>query len=135
MSFGAINNKYENRQYNYTAQKRVAEKRIHTQQQMMPVKRGEEEEIFQIGAQTFTIKEWKEFLDKFDSVQEVLEASMRERHAKQEKERLEKELEKKLEEALGVENILEVKLEGYYIGTHAETGIQYVMRPGDEGRE
>ena len=100
MSFGAINNKYENRQYNYTAQKRAAEKTIHTQQQMMPVERGEEEESFQIGAQTFTIKEWKEFLDKFDSVQEVLEASMRERHAKQEKERLEKELEKKLEEAL-----------------------------------
>ena len=235
MSFGSINNKYENRQYNYTSQKRAAEKRIHTQQQMMPIERGEEEETFQIGAQTFTIKEWKEFLDKFDSVQEVLEASMRERHAKQEKERLEKELEKKLEEALrftqnrnfwkeylndeikvsnfkeyetanylfipeptigkggmrilkngqsvavfsvddlkirvdeqtgtrvliseipglgnswydaipvdtelergleealGVENIPEVKLEGYYIGTHAETGIQYVMRPGDEG--
>lgn len=44
------------------------------------------------------------------------------------------ELENGLAEAIGVEDILEVVLEGYYIGTHAGTGIQYVMRPGDEGR-
>ena len=44
------------------------------------------------------------------------------------------ELENGLAEAIGVEDISEVELEGYYIGTHAKTGIQYVMRPGDEGR-
>ena len=44
------------------------------------------------------------------------------------------ELENGLAEAIGVEDIREVELEGYYIGTHAGTGIQYVMRPGDEGR-
>ena len=44
------------------------------------------------------------------------------------------ELENGLAEAIGVDEILEVELEGYYIGTHAGTGIQYVMRPGDEGR-
>ena len=44
------------------------------------------------------------------------------------------ELENGLAEAIGVEDIEEVSLEGYYIGTHAGTGIQYVMRPGDEGR-
>ncbi len=44
------------------------------------------------------------------------------------------ELESGLAEAIGVDDIPEVALEGYYIGTHAETGIQYVMRPGDEGR-
>ena len=44
------------------------------------------------------------------------------------------ELEKGLAEAIGVDDIEEVSLEGYYIGTHARTGIQYVMRPGDEGR-
>ncbi len=47
---------------------------------------------------------------------------------------LDAELEKGLAEAIGVENIPEVALEGYYIGTHTGTGIQYVMRPGDEGR-
>ena len=44
------------------------------------------------------------------------------------------ELENGLAKALGVDEIPEVTLEGYYIGTHAGTGIQYVMRPGDEGR-
>ena len=44
------------------------------------------------------------------------------------------ELENGLAEAIGVDDIPEVELEGYYIGTHAGTGIQYVMKPGDEGR-
>ena len=44
------------------------------------------------------------------------------------------ELENGLAEAIGVDEIPEVPLEGYYIGTHAGTGIQYVMRQGDEGR-
>lgn len=44
------------------------------------------------------------------------------------------ELEQGLAEALGVEKLPEEELTGYYIGTHADTGIQYVMRPGDEGR-
>ena len=44
------------------------------------------------------------------------------------------ELENGLAEAIGVDDIPEVSLEGYYIGTHSRTGIQYVMRPGDEGR-
>ena len=43
------------------------------------------------------------------------------------------ELENGLAEAIGVDDIPEVSLEGYYIGTHSRTGIQYVMRPGDEG--
>lgn len=44
------------------------------------------------------------------------------------------ELENGLAEAIGVDTIPEVALEGYYIGTHAGTGIQYVMKPGEEGR-
>ena len=44
------------------------------------------------------------------------------------------ELENGLAEAIGVDDIPEVSLEGYYIGTHAATGIPYVMKPGDEGR-
>ncbi len=44
------------------------------------------------------------------------------------------ELERGLAEAMGVENIPEEELTGYYIGVHAGTGISYVMRPGDEGR-
>ena len=44
------------------------------------------------------------------------------------------ELENGLAQAIGVDEIPEATLEGYYIGTHARTGIQYVMKPGDEGR-
>jgi len=44
------------------------------------------------------------------------------------------ELERGLTEAMGVTDIPKEKLTGYYIGTHAGTGISYVMRPGDEGR-
>lgn len=54
-------------------------------------KERETEETFQIGAQTFTVEEWKEFLDKFDSMQEVLKVLMKERHAKLEAEREERE--------------------------------------------
>lgn len=38
------------------------------------------------------------------------------------------ELERGLAEAMDVENIPEEELTGYYIGTHAGTGISYVMR-------
>ena len=44
------------------------------------------------------------------------------------------ELESALSEAMGVDEVPHKVLEGYYIGTHAETGIRYVMRPGDEGK-
>ena len=44
------------------------------------------------------------------------------------------ELERALAEAMGVDEVPHKPLEGYYIGTHAETGIKYLMRPGDEGR-
>ncbi len=44
------------------------------------------------------------------------------------------ELERGLAEAMDVEKLPEEELTGYYIGTHAGTGIHYVMRPGDEGR-
>ena len=49
------------------------------------IENGEINETFQIGNQTFTVEEWNEFLEKFDSIQEVLEALMKERHAEMEK--------------------------------------------------
>ena len=44
------------------------------------------------------------------------------------------ELENALSAAMGVEEVLHQPLEKYYIGTHKETGIKYLMRPGDEGK-
>lgn len=98
MSFGAINNKYENRQYNCTMQKKATESTALEQQK---IKNKEMEESYKIGVQTFTIKEWKEFLDKFDSIQEELKELMRERHRLQEEERMVRDREKKkLEEEI-----------------------------------
>ena len=47
-------------------------------------------ESFQIGGQTFTVEEWDEFLKKFDSIQDAMEALMKERHAKLEKQQFNK---------------------------------------------
>ena len=69
---------------------------IHKQIEEMQEKldNGEVNESFQIGAQSFTMEEWQEFLEKFDSIQETIEALMKERHAKLKKEKLDKEEEK-----------------------------------------
>ena len=45
-------------------------------------------ESFQIGGQTFTVEEWDELLKKFDSIQDALEALMKERHEKMEEQQL-----------------------------------------------
>ena len=46
---------------------------------------------YQIGAQTFTEKEWEKFLDKFDSVQEAIRELMKEEQARKETEETKKE--------------------------------------------
>ncbi len=47
---------------------------------------------------------------------------------------LNKELEEDLKNAMGVEKIETVPLTGYTLNTHSETGIQYIIRDGEEGR-
>ena len=47
-------------------------------------------ESFQIGGQTFTVEEWDEFLKRFDSIQDAMEALMKEHQAKLEKQQLNK---------------------------------------------
>lgn len=48
---------------------------------------GDTEPTYQIGAQTFTEKEWDEFLERFDSVEDAIKELMRERYEKEEEER------------------------------------------------
>lgn len=43
---------------------------------------GDTEPSYQIGSRSFTEKDWKKFLKKFDSVQDALRKLMREEHAK-----------------------------------------------------
>ncbi len=52
---------------------------------------GDAETKFQIGNQEFTIKEWDNFLEKFDSVQDAIRAALEEKIEKQTEERLEEE--------------------------------------------
>lgn len=42
------------------------------------IKKGETEQSFQIGASSFTIKEWEKFMEKFDESEEEVEKLMKE---------------------------------------------------------
>lgn len=50
------------------------------------VKNNDTETSFQIGGQSFTIKEWDRILEQFDAVQEEIREQMREEQAKRQKE-------------------------------------------------
>lgn len=55
---------------------------------------GDTETKFQIGNQEFTLKEWDNFLEKFDSAQDAIRAALEKRLEKQEEERIEEIREK-----------------------------------------
>lgn len=44
------------------------------------LKNGDTQTSYQIGAQSFTEKEWDTFIDKFDAIQEKMTEKMREEH-------------------------------------------------------
>ncbi len=66
------------------------------------IQNGEAEPSYQIGSQSFTEKEWDNFLKKFDEVEDTIRELMREEHAK----RAEKRLKQQQAEADGLENLL-----------------------------
>ena len=55
------------------------------------IKNGDTEPTYQIGSQSFTEKEWEEFLDKFDSVEEAIQELMKEEQTRKEAEEAQKE--------------------------------------------
>ena len=55
------------------------------------IQNGDTEASYQIGSQSFTEKEWEEFLDKFDSVEEAIQELMKEEQARKEAEEARKE--------------------------------------------
>ena len=55
------------------------------------IQNGDTEPTYQIGSQSFTEKEWEEFLDKFDSVEEAIQELMKEEQARKEAEEAKKE--------------------------------------------
>ena len=50
------------------------------------IQNGDTESTYQIGAQSFTEKEWEEFLEKFDSIEEAIQELIKEEQAKKEAE-------------------------------------------------
>ncbi len=50
------------------------------------IQNGDTEPTYQIGAQSFTEKEWEEFLEKFDSIEEAIQELIKEEQAKKEAE-------------------------------------------------
>ena len=55
------------------------------------IQNGDTEPTYQIGSQSFTEKEWEEFLDKFDSVEDAIQELMKEEQARKEAEETKKE--------------------------------------------
>ena len=55
------------------------------------IQNGDTEPTYQIGAQSFTEKEWEEFLNKFDSIEEAIQELMKEEQARKEAEEAKKE--------------------------------------------
>ena len=55
------------------------------------IQNGETEPTYQIGSQSFTEKEWEEFLDKFDSIEETIRELMKEEQERKEAEEAQKE--------------------------------------------
>lgn len=63
---------------------------------LLKIENGDTEPSYQIGAQSFTEKEWEKFMDQFDSVEEAVKELMKE---EQEEKEAEREAEKEAEEA------------------------------------
>ena len=55
------------------------------------IQNGDTEPTYQIGSQSFTEKEWEEFLDKFDSIEEAIQELMKEEQDRKEAEETKKE--------------------------------------------
>ena len=64
---------------------------MYMEQIFIKIQNGDTETSYQIGSQSFTEKEWEEFLDKFDSVEEAIQELMKEEQARKEAEEARKE--------------------------------------------
>lgn len=50
----------------------------HMEEIMEKIKKGDTEESFQIGGNSFTLKEWERFLEKFDSAEDDVKKQLKE---------------------------------------------------------
>lgn len=55
----------------------------HMQEMFDKLKRGETQPVYQIGAQSFTLKEWERFLENIDKAQEAIKQALAEETGKE----------------------------------------------------
>lgn len=90
------------------------------------VENNEAEESFQIGAGSFTEKEWSKLLEEFDDIQETIRELMREEHAKRQAKQEERE---ELADALVSESVI-----SKYDSEDGEAdGTMYIMWYNEDG--
>lgn len=70
---------YQGEQAEETTLSYILKMREHMQDMYKKVITGGAEPTFQIGSSTFTLKEWDEFLSRYDSVEEAIQVAMRDR--------------------------------------------------------
>lgn len=90
------------------------------------VKNNETEESFQIGAGSFTEKEWNKLLEEFDDIQETIRELMREEHAKRQAKQEERE---ELVDALVSESVMSK----YYPENGEADGTMYITWYNEDG--
>lgn len=90
------------------------------------VENNEAEESFQIGASSFTEKEWSKLLEEFDDIQETIRELMREEHTKRQAKQEERE---ELADALVSESVI-----SKYDSEDGEAdGTTYIMWYNEDG--
>ena len=90
---------------------------------------------FQIGNQSYTIKEWKTFLERFDSVQNSIREALEEKIKKEQEEALKKELLSRQEntsDAESLENILAQSFKSYDSSDKEESNSTWYLTCYDE---
>ena len=90
---------------------------------------------FQIGNQSYTIKEWKTFLERFDSVQNSIREALEEKIKKEQEEALKKELLSRQEntsDAESLENILAQSFKSYDSSDKEEPNSTWYLTCYDE---
>ena len=65
--------------------------RVKIEELFVKIQNGDTESRYQIGSQSFTEKEWEEFLDRFDSLEEAIQELMKEEQERKEAEEAKKE--------------------------------------------
>ncbi len=95
--------------------------REKTEELFVKFQNGESEPSYQIGAASFTEKEWDKLLEKIDKLEDEIRTQMREEHAKRAKKQEEQKREAQKKEALaGGQGMEPPETDGFLSGTYTK---------------